>query len=94
MACAAALLLLLAPGVDRVDFGTTAARRVRLLRHENPAVRARAAMLLAHAKPDEAIAGLVIAVADPNRNVRHAAAESLQALADERAVPVLAERLR
>jgi HEAT repeat protein len=94
VACAAALLLLLAPGVDRVDFGTTAARRVRLLRHENPAVRARAAMLLAHAKPDEAIAGLVIAVADPNRNVRHAAAESLQALADERAVPVLAERLR
>jgi HEAT repeat protein len=94
VACAAALLLLLAPSGDRVDFGTSAARRVRLLRHDNPAVRARAAMLLAHAKPDEAIAALVIAVADPHRNVRYAAAESLQVLADERAVPILAERLR
>jgi HEAT repeat protein len=94
VAHAAVLLLLLAPGGDRVDFGTTAARRVRLLRHENPAVRARAAMLLAHAEPDEAIAALLVAVSDPHRNVRYAAAEALQALADERAVPVLAERLR
>lgn len=94
MACVAALLLLLAPQGDRVDFGTTAARRVRLLRHRNPGVRARAAMLLAHAKPDEAVGGLVIAVADPHRNVRRAAAEALQTLGDERAVPVLAERLR
>jgi HEAT repeat protein len=94
VACVAALLLLLAPDGARVDFGTTAARRVRLLRHSNPGVRARAAMLLAHANPDEAIGGLLIAVADPHRNVRHAAAEALQSLADERAVPVLAERLR
>jgi HEAT repeat protein len=94
VALATALVLLLAaPDVDRVDFGTSAARRVRLLRHKNPAVRARAAMLLAHAEPDRAITGLLVALRDPVPSVRLAAAESLQRLADERAVPALAARL-
>jgi len=94
VAVAAALLLLLAaPGGEEVDFGTTTARRVKLLRHENPAVRRKAALLLAHAEPDGAIAALVVALDDPSVGVRAAAAEALQELRDERAVPFLAARL-
>ena len=95
MATAAALFLLLAsPDFDKVDFGTTAARRVRLLEHKNPAVRRRAARLLAHAAPDECIAALLVALRDPKPTVRAAVAKALQELEDERAVPVLAERVR
>lgn len=94
MAAAAALLLLLAaPRGEEVDFGTTTARRVKLLRHENPAVRRKAALLLAHAEPDQVIAALVVALDDPSVGVRAAAGEALQALHDERAVPFLAARL-
>jgi len=86
-------LLLLAPDVVRVDFGTSPARRVKLLRNPIPGVRMRAAMLLAHAPADEAIAGLLVALSDPAREVRQAAASSVGMLADERAVPFLAARL-
>lgn len=90
MVTATALLLLtLAPDFVRVDFGTTPARRVKLLKHENPGVRRRAAMLLAHAPADTAIAGLLVALSDGNRGVRRTAAGSLAWLADERAVPFL-----
>ena len=94
MALAPALFLLLAaPQGEEIDFGTTTARRVRLLRHENPAVRRKAAELLAYAPPDEAIAALLIALRDPSTSVRAAAAHALEAMADERAVPFLAARL-
>jgi HEAT repeat protein len=66
---------------------------VKLLRHDNAAVRRKAAHLLAEAPPDEAIAALLVALEDPNTGVRAAAAQSLDAMADERAVPFLAARL-
>jgi HEAT repeat protein len=88
------LLVLAAPPGERVDFGTTAARRVRLLRHENAGVRRQAALLLAHAPPDQAIAGLIVALRDPVAAVREAVAATLQQLGDERAVPFLARRCR
>lgn len=88
------LFLLAAPAREKVDFGTTAARRVRLLRHENPAVRREAALLLAHAPADQAIAGLIVALRDPNASVRQAVAATLQQLGDERAVPFLARQCR
>lgn len=87
------VLLLAAPQGGEVDFGTTTARRVKLLRDDNPAVRRRAALLLAHAPPDEAIAALLVALSDPNAGVRTAAAGALEAMADERAVPFLAAQL-
>ena len=90
MVIATALFLLaLQPGYSKVDFGTTPARRAKLLKHENPGVRRRAAMLLAHAPADTAIAGLLVALSDADRGVRRAAAGSLAVLADERAVPFL-----
>jgi len=76
----------------RVDFGSTPATRVKLLRHSHPSVRRRAAMLLAHAPADEAIAGLLVALDDSQSSVRLAAASSLGSLGDERAVPFLARR--
>lgn len=85
-------LLLLAAEVTEVDFGTTPAQRVRLLRHAHPRVRARAAMLLRHAPRDAAIAGLLVALSDPEPSVREQVAKTLRALADERAVPFLARR--
>jgi len=88
------LLLLGSPGVDAVDFGASASRRVRLLRHDHPAVRRKAALLLAHADPDEVLAGLLVALGDPSPGVRQAAAASLGQLEDERAVPFLARRSR
>jgi len=93
---AALLLLLLIPAPDysRVDFGKTTSSRVKLLRHEHPGVRRRAAMLLAHAPKDEAIAGLLNALGDPNPAVREAAAGAVATLRDERAVPFLARRIR
>ncbi|MHC4223794.1 MAG: HEAT repeat domain-containing protein [Planctomycetota bacterium] len=94
VAATALLLLLLQPDRTEVDFGTSASRRVKLLRHENPGVRRRAAMLLAHAKADEAIAGLLVALVDVHSGVREAAALSLGILGDERAVPFLARRVR
>jgi HEAT repeat protein len=95
VATAAALcLLLLAPTYTKVDFGTRASQRVRLLRHANAGVRRQAALLLAHAPPDTALAGLLVALGDPMTAVRVAAAGSLGSLADERALPVLAVRLR
>jgi len=88
------LFLLALPSGDKVDFGTTTAQRVRLLRHRRPAVRRRAALLLAHADPDEALAGLIVALHDPSTGVREAAAASLGSLGDERAAPFLAYRSR
>ena len=93
MITATLLLLLAQPQGDEIDFGTSTARRVKLLRHDNPAVRRKAAQLLAEAPPDEAIAALLLALRDPNTSVRAAAAQSLEAMADERAVPFLAARL-
>jgi len=91
---AAVLLLLLAQQKgEEVNFGTSTARRVKLLRHDNSGVRRKAAQLLAYAPPDEAIAALLVALDDPNVGVRIAAARSLEAMADERAVPALANRL-
>jgi HEAT repeat protein len=87
------VVLLAQQEVVRVDFGTTPARRVKLLRHPIAGVRMRAAMLLAHAPADEAIAGLLVALSDPDRQVRRAAADSVGVLSDERAVPFLAARL-
>ncbi|HEX5135606.1 MAG TPA: HEAT repeat domain-containing protein [Planctomycetota bacterium] len=94
MSLAALLLLLIAqaPG-EEIDFGTTTARRVKLLRHENSGVRRHAAELLAYAPPDEAIAALLVALEDPIPYVRVAVARALEAMADERAVPILAARL-
>ncbi|HEX5139160.1 MAG TPA: HEAT repeat domain-containing protein, partial [Planctomycetota bacterium] len=92
---AALLLLLVAqsqPQGEEIDFGTTTARRVKLLRHGNAGVRRQAAELLAHAPPDEAIAALLVALEDPIPFVRAAVAEALEAMADERAVPLLAAR--
>lgn len=87
------LLLLAQPQGEEIDFGTSTARRVKLLRHDNAGVRRKAAQLLAHAPPDEAIAALLLALQDPSTGVRAAAAQSLDAMADERAVPFLAARL-
>jgi HEAT repeat protein len=92
-AAAVLLLLLVAQQGEEVDFGSTTARRVKLLRDENPAVRRRAAELLAYAPADEAIAGLLEALDDPDTGVRVAVASALEAMADERAVPFLAQRL-
>ncbi len=94
MALAPALLLLLAaPQGEEIDFGTSTAGRVKLLRHDNPAVRRKAAQLLAYAPADEAIAALLLALRDPSTGVRAAAAQALEAMRDERAVPFLAARL-
>ena len=87
------LLLLAQPQGEEIDFGTSTARRVKLLRHDNPAVRRKAAQLLAQAPPDEAIAALLLSLRDPSIGVRAAAAEALDAMGDERAVPFLATRL-
>jgi HEAT repeat protein len=93
-AAPALLLLLVAQSAgEEIDFGTTTARRVKLLRHPNSGVRRRAAQLLAYAPPDEAIAALLVALEDPNAGAREAVARALEALADERAVPQLAARL-
>ena len=88
---AAILLLLAAPGVD---FGKSAADRVRLLKHKDADVRAQAAMFLAHGPRDRVLAALLGALRDPASNVRLQAAMSLQVLQDERAVPFLARRLK
>jgi HEAT repeat protein len=87
------LLLVGQPAGEEVDFGTSTAGRVKLLRHRNAGVRRRAAELLAHAPPDEAIAALLVSLEDPNASVRAAVARALEAMADERAVPLLAARL-
>lgn len=87
-------LLLATPSGEFVDFGKSTARRVRLLRHENPGVRRQAALLLAHADPDRAIAGLLVTLSDPIASVRRAAATVLAGYGDERAVPFLARRAR
>lgn len=88
------LLLLLQPAEgERVDFGTTTAERVRLLRHELPAVRSRAALLLSNAEPDKAIAALLETLDDTNSGVRRSVAQALFSLGDERAVPFLAAQL-
>jgi HEAT repeat protein len=92
-ATAVLLLLVAQPAGEEVDFGTSTAGRVKLLRHRNPGVRRRAAELLAHAPPDEAIAALLVSLEDPNASVRAAVARALEAMADERAVPLLAARL-
>jgi HEAT repeat protein len=90
----ALLLLLVAQSKgEEIDFGTSTARRVKLLRHDNPAVRRKAAQLLGYAAPDEAIGALLLALRDPSTGVRAAAAQALEAMADERAVPFLAARL-
>ncbi|MGQ0614869.1 MAG: HEAT repeat domain-containing protein [Planctomycetaceae bacterium] len=93
MAATLLVLLLLAPDPFEVDFGTTSAQRVRLLRHTHPRVRARAAMLLAHARKDHAIAGLLAALDDEEPAVREQVALALRALGDERAVPFLVRRV-
>ena len=41
-------LVLAAPGGERVDFGTTPGRRVRLLRHENPALPGNSSTVTIH----------------------------------------------
>ena len=87
------LAFVLAQQRVEVDFGSTHDARVKLLRHPIARVRARAALLLAHAPVDEAIAGLLVALGDSAPQVRIAAAGSLARLADERAVPSLATRL-
>lgn len=92
MVLLAAALLLLAPSAEEVTFGTTAAQRLRLLRHGNAGVRLHAAMLLGNARPEEALAGLIVALQDPDAGVRAQAAVSLARLRDERAVPALARR--
>jgi len=93
LAPALLLLLVAQPTGEEVRFGTSTAGRVKLLRHENAGVRRRAAQLLAYAPPDEAIAALLVALEDPSAPVRAAAARALEAMADERAVPFLADRL-
>ncbi len=87
-------LCLAAPGGERVDFGKSTARRVRLLRHQNPRVRRHAALLLAHAEPDRAIAGLLVALRDPHPGVRRVVATVLAEYGDKRAVPFLARQVR
>ena len=93
--CSALLVfVLLAPAGERVDFRGGVADRVRLLRHRNPAVRAKAAQLLGTAPADKAIAGLIVALRDPDHGVRRTAADALRRLDDERAVPFLVARLK
>jgi len=94
-ASTALLLVLLAQAAEPefVEFGATPGQRVKLLRHPNAGVRARAAMLLAHAPPDEAIAGLLEALGDPASGVRFEVARTLGVMGDERAVPFLVRRL-
>lgn len=95
MAGVALLVVLLAPPAgEKVDFGDRASTRVRLLRHQNPGVRRKAALLLAHAPADEAIAGLLEALLDHAPSVRQAVAATLGELGDERAVPFLARLCR
>lgn len=79
---------------EEVDFGGTTAQRLRLLSHRNARVRARAAMLLASARPDEAVEGLLVALHDADPGVRLQAARSLAGMRDERALPFLARRAR
>jgi len=76
------------------DVGSTAADRVRLMKHKKATVRANAATLLAYAPPERALASLISALSDPNSVVRRQAAISLRVQADERAVPALAFRLK
>ncbi|MHC4955463.1 MAG: HEAT repeat domain-containing protein [Planctomycetota bacterium] len=97
MAPALALVLLLAPAPpahDKVDFRGGPEKRVRLLKHKNPAVRRRAALLLEHAPPDRAIAGVLVALGDRDATVRRAAAQTLNAWHDERATPFLARAVK
>ncbi|MDH3590283.1 MAG: HEAT repeat domain-containing protein [Planctomycetota bacterium] len=95
MATAAVLFLLVcSPEASKVDFRGGVAKRLRLLRHDSPAVRQRAARLLGHAHPDEVLAGLLVALKDPAPGVRREVAQALQRLSDERAVPFLANRTR
>ncbi|MHC4959973.1 MAG: HEAT repeat domain-containing protein [Planctomycetota bacterium] len=93
MSLALVLLLVLAPESEKVDFGTSPSQRAKLLRHKNPGVRRRAAMLCAHAPADAVIGGLLRAVGDRDAGVREAAAGALAVLRDERAVPFLARRI-
>jgi HEAT repeat protein len=85
-------ILLLAQVAEEVDFGTTTAERLRLLRDPRPRVRMRAAMLLAGAKPDEALAALLVALHDMDAGVRLQAARTLSRYRDERAIPFLVRR--
>ncbi|MEE8105530.1 MAG: HEAT repeat domain-containing protein [Planctomycetota bacterium] len=75
------------------DVGTSAADRVRLMKHRHATVRVNAAALLAYAPPERALASLVSALSDPAAGVRRQAAISLRVQADERAVPALVFRL-
>jgi len=94
VACGLLILVLLAPGYDKVRFDGSVQDRVRLLRHRNPAVRRRAAELLEHAPPDRALAAMLVALGDKDALVREAAARTLAAWADERATPFLARGAR
>ncbi|MEM8884174.1 MAG: HEAT repeat domain-containing protein [Planctomycetota bacterium] len=89
-----ALLLLAGPEPSRIDYGGSVADRVKLLRHENPAVRQRAAELLQIAPPDRALAAMLVALGDRDRYVREAAARTLRVWKDERATPFLVKAVR
>jgi HEAT repeat protein len=88
------LLLFAGPGYDKVDFGGSVQDRVRLLKHRNPGVRRKAALLLEHAEPDRAIAAMLVALGDSDALVREAAALTLAAWKDERATPFLAAGIK
>lgn len=89
-----ALLLLLAPSYDTVDFRGGTEDRLRLLRHRNPGVRMRAARLLEHAPARRALAAMLVALGDVDSGVRGAAAVTLGKWADERATPFLARAIK
>jgi HEAT repeat protein len=88
------LLLLWGPGFDQVDFRGSVEDRVRLLKHRNPGVRRKAALLLEHAPPDRALAAMLVALGDKDALVREAAALTLGAWKDERATPFLARGIK
>jgi len=89
-----ALLLLVSPGFDEIDFSGGTEERLRLLKHKNPGVRLRAAQLLEHAPPQRALAAMLVALGDVDAHVRGAAARTLGSWGDERATPFLARAIK
>jgi HEAT repeat protein len=82
------LVLLFAP--DPTD-ARTVRDRVRLLRNADPRVRKAAATWLQHVPADRALGAMLVALGDRDAMVRKAAASTLRAWADERAIPFLAK---